>query len=125
MARVSIPYWFLAVGTERHIQIQALFAEVIAGSPIPGAELAELFEVKPTTVWRWANGKNTPSLDTMQQAVEEVRNRLEQLLQRASVAQEALQHVVAAEEAYEATGLGGAHADEVAALQTLLDGLEG
>lgn len=124
MARVSIPYWFLAVGTERHIQIEKLFAEVIAGSPIPGSELAKRFDVKPPTVWRWANGKNTPSLGTMVKAVDEVRDRLEQLLERASIAQEVLQHVVTAEKAREAAGLGGALADEVAALDALLEGLE-
>ena len=121
MVRVRIPYWWLAVGAENVTQIEKLFAEVIAGSPIPGSELAEHFEVKPPTVWRWANGKNTPSLDTMQKAVEEVRTRLEQLLERASLAKEALQHVVAAEKAREATGLGGALSDKVAARESLLE----
>ncbi len=122
--RDRIPYWWLAVGAENVTQIEQLFAEVIAGSPIPGSELAEKFKVKPPTVWRWANGKNTPSLKTMVKAVDDVHDRLKQLLERASAAQKALHHVVTAEKAREATGLGGALSDKVTALESLLEDLE-
>ncbi len=89
-------------------------------------ELAERLEdgPDPSTVTRWGKGETTPSAETMLEAVSAVRAFLEPLLERASIAEEALGHVVAAQKAREAEGV-GAGKDEVEALEKLLEDLDG
>ena len=125
MVRVRIPGWWLSVGSDTAIRIQDVFTKVMAELPMSHAELATRLEnLSPSTVTRWANGKTAPEPETMLRAVEEARADLERKLGQASVAQKALVHLVAAEEAANAAGSSSAGWKEAPAIEALLDGLE-
>lgn len=101
MTSARIPSWWVLVGAETAEQIEHLFEDVMADLPMSHRELAEHedLDVDPSTVTRWAKGETTPRPETMLAAVAIVRERLAELLNRASVAEDALEHLVAAEEA--------------------------
>ncbi len=125
MVRARIPTWWLVVGSDTAIRIQDVFSKVMAELPMSHAELAtRLKELSPSTVTRWANGQTTPEPEMMLRAVEEARADLERKLEQASLAQKALKHLVAAEEAANAAGRSSAGWKEAPAIEALLDGLE-
>ena len=125
MVRVRIPGWWLSVGSDTAFRVQDVFTKVMAELPMSHAELAgRLKKMSPSTVTRWANGKTTPEPETMLRAVEEARADLERKLEQASLAQKALKHLVAAEEAANAAGRSSAGWKEAPAIEALLDGLE-
>ena len=72
-----------------------LFAAVVAGAP-PGIELEKKFDVEPSTVWRWAKGKSAPPLAEMREVVSTVRERLTELLEQATTAEDVLRLVTVA-----------------------------
>ena len=125
MAIVRFPGWYISVGSDTASRLEKQFVEVMKELPMSQAELAPKAGVDQSTVARWAKAKTTPPPATMLKAVGAVRTHLKRLLQQASVTEEALKHAITADEAYVATGLGGAHTKEVAALKKLLEGLEG
>ena len=79
--------------------------------------------MSPSTVTRWANGKTTPEPEMMLRAVEEARADLERKLEQASLAQKALKHLVAAEEAANTAGHSSAGWKEAPAIDALLEGV--
>lgn len=126
MSEVRIPKWRVIVGTETANKLSDLFAQVMADLPMSQADLAGRIEVDQSTVARWVKGakkRREPGLERMREAVDEVWAALQPICHRASVAQEALRHVVAAEKATEEDGL-GAGKEEVEALVELLEELE-
>ncbi len=124
MVRVRIPGWWLSVGPDTAFRIQEVFTKVMAELPMSHAELAtRLKKMSPSTVTRWANGKTTPEPEMMLRAVEEARADLERKLEQASLAQKALTHLVAAEEAANTAGRSSAGWKEAPAIDALLEGV--
>ena len=78
----------------------ARFADVMSKAPSSNEEMAERLGVSAPTVWRW-KGQNTPALETMRRTVTDVRTDLERLLNRASLVEQALEHVAASDQAKE------------------------
>ena len=119
--KISIPSWWLSVGPDTAFRLEDLFAAVMAELPMPQKELATKLDVTPVTLWRWAERKTTPQPETMLKAVKQVRDELHEQLDRASIAVEAFQHLVAAEEAADAAGRSVAGWPEAAPIGELLD----
>lgn len=120
MSSARIPAWWVLVGAETATRMEDLFARVLADIPLSHKELADHMNVNPSTVTRWANGKTTPPPGKMLEAVRAVREHLQPLLDRATFAEEALGHLVAAETAQEEDG-GGLVQEEVTALNEMLE----
>lgn len=121
MAEARVPSWWVDLDPSSAQRLEDLFADVMAHLPVPKADLAEELSTSSVTLWRWAEGKTTPSPERMLEAVGAVRAHLESQLLRATVAEEALQQLRSLEEAEFGKK---AYQDATERIRELLDGLD-